>query len=83
MIITDAVLIALIATVPAIIAAVASALALRQTVINSRKTEGIHNLINSRMSELLDSARTTAHAEGVAAGEQAQRDRQAAPTKET
>lgn len=37
-----------------------------------------HTQINSRMDELLTQARSLARAEGVAAGEQSQRDRAAA-----
>ena len=41
------------------------------------QTKATHKLINSRMTELLELTRTASRAEGVAAGEQSQRDRAA------
>lgn len=67
---SDAVLISLIAAGGSIVTAFIAAGAL----IQSRTT---HTLINSRMDELLRAARALARAEGVAAGEQSQRDRAA------
>ena len=72
---SDIVLVAIIAAVSSTVAAAISALALVQT----RTT---HTLINSRMDQLLRMASTLARAEGVAAGEQSQRDRAAESTHE-
>jgi hypothetical protein len=71
---SDVVLVALIAAVSSMVAALISAFALIQT----RQT---HTLINSRMDQLLKMAATLARAEGVAQGEQSQRDRQSAPVE--
>jgi hypothetical protein len=62
----------MIAAIGSIVAATVSSFAL----IQSRTT---HTLINSRMDQLLKMAASLAHAEGVALGEQSQRDR-AAPS---
>ena len=72
---SDAVAVALIAAVGSTAAAVISAIALRQ----SRST---HTLINSRMDEFLTEARKASRAEGVAAGEQSQRDRDQRPSED-
>lgn len=48
-------------------------------VAGIRASNRTHTLINSRMDELLALTRTEARAEGVAAGEQSQRDRAAGP----
>ncbi len=67
---SDAVLVAVIVAISGVVTASISAFALIQT----RQT---HALINSRMDELLRQARLLARAEGVAQGEQSQRDRAA------
>jgi len=72
--VSDVVLVAIIVSVSGIVTATISAFALIQT-------KATHNLINSRMTELLRVAAAAAHAEGVAAGEQSQRDRTAEATK--
>ena len=59
-----------VGAVAAVGAAVLAGLALDQI----QKT---HRLINSRMDELLEAARALARAEGVAQGEQAEREREA------
>lgn len=69
---SDAVLIAAIVALSTVVTASISGYAL----IQSKQT---HMLINSRMDELLAAARAASRAEGVAAGEQSQRDR-AAPS---
>ena len=66
---SDAVMIAMIVALSGIVTATISAFALIQT-------KQTHMLINSRMDELLRTATTLARAQGVAAGEQSQRDRQ-------
>jgi hypothetical protein len=43
------------------------------------QAKATHKLINSRMTEMLELTRVAYRAEGVAAGEQAQRDRTAEP----
>jgi hypothetical protein len=68
--VSDAVVVSLIGAVGAIIAALIAGFALVQT-------RATHQLINSRMTELLDLTKTAARAEGKAEGEQAQRDRPA------
>ena len=55
------------------VAAIGAALLAGMALDQIQKT---HQLINSRLDELLKAARSLAHAEGVAEGEQAQRDRQ-------
>lgn len=72
---SDAVIISLIGTVGAVLAALISAFALRQSAANGRQAVQTHELVNSRMTELLSAATGRASAEGVIAGEQAQRDR--------
>ena len=62
------VLVALFAAVPAIIAALYARSA-------AKGSDATHELVNSRMGELLTAATGVAKAEGVAQGEQAQRDR--------
>lgn len=69
---SDLVIVALISAVGSVCAAVIAAAAL----VQSRTT---HHLINSRMDEMLALTRTASLAEGVARGEQAQRDRAAEP----
>jgi hypothetical protein len=65
---SDAIIVAFVVTLGTIITSSIGALAL----VQSTRT---HKLINSRMDELLDAAREVARAEGLAAGEQAERDR--------
>jgi hypothetical protein len=67
---SDLVIVAIVGTIGSIITSVIAAAAVMQT----RQT---HQLINSRMTELLRIAQQAARAEGVAAGEQSQRDRTA------
>ena len=69
----SAVLIALIAIIPALAAAYFARRAANQTVAT-------HDLVNNRMTELLSATRTTSRAEGVREGEQQQRDRQSPPS---
>jgi len=69
---SDAVLVALIVTIGTAVTAAISGYALIQT-------KQTHMLINSRMDELLAAARAASRAEGVAAGEQSQRDRSSTP----
>lgn len=69
---SDVVIVSIIVAISGIVTASISAYAL----IQSKAT---HELINSRMTELLRVAAEAAHAAGVAQGEQSQRDRQAAP----
>ena len=71
---SDAVLISLIVAGSAIITSSIG-------VIGIRAANRTHDLINSRMTELLDLTRAQARAEGYGAGEQAQRDRAADPQK--
>lgn len=66
----SAVLIALIAIIPAVIAAVYARNA-------SKTSTSTHELVNSRMSQLLELSESTSRLEGVREGEQQQRDRQA------
>lgn len=70
---SDPVLIALIAAIASMVSAVVSSVA----VVRIRQT---HDLVNSRMTELLEVARGRSRAEGVIAGEQAERDRRSPPT---
>jgi len=65
---SDAVAVALIGMMGAILVAL---------IANWRQGKSTHELINSRMTELLLLAAKAARAEGVAAGEQSQRDRAA------
>lgn len=65
---SDTVIVAVIAAIGSCLAAVISAAALL-------KTRQTHLLINSRMDQLLALAASLARAEGVAQGEQAQRER--------
>lgn len=67
---SDVVLVAIIAA----LGSITSALVGSATFYISRNT---HKLINSRMDELLQSARALARSEGQAEGEQLQRDRDA------
>lgn len=64
---SDAVVVALIVSVPPTIVA----------LLSWRQSRANHYLINSRMTELLQAATGQARAEGVATGEQSQRDRAA------
>jgi hypothetical protein len=66
---SDVVLVALIAALGSVVSACVGA----ATFIVSRNT---HLLINSRMDELLTSARELARVEGKAEGEQVQRERE-------
>lgn len=65
-----AVLLALIAIIPATIAAIYARNA-------GKQANETHELVNNRMSELLTAQTSVAHAEGVLSGEQSQRDRMA------
>lgn len=53
------------------------------SLLNRRHIESLHIEINSRLTQLLEATASSARAEGVAAGEQSQRDRQAPPTQES
>lgn len=64
------VLIAFIAIIPATVAAIYARNAAKTAVAT-------HNLVNSRMDELVGIASETSHLEGVLQGEQQQRDRDA------
>ena len=66
------IILATIAAIPGIVAAYYARKAKSQT-------EQTHILFNSRMDELLAQARLLARAQGVAEGEQNQRDRTATP----
>ncbi len=59
---SDIIIVALIAVVPNIAVVLLTAWRL------GRKTEAVHQVINSRLSELLDATRRSAHAEGKALG---------------
>ncbi len=62
------VLIELIRMAPAIIAAIAAAMALLASRRNTEKINDVHQLINSRLTELLDLTRASARAEGILEG---------------
>lgn len=79
---SDAVLVAFVVTTGTIVNALIGAFILRQSQRNGSQVAATHDLINSRMTELLKAATENAHAQGVAAGEQSQRDR-AAPSDAT
>jgi hypothetical protein len=73
--VSDAVLISLVVTIGTIVTATIGAVGIviaNRTLAQARST---HHLINSRVDELLESARLLARAEGVEAGEQAARER--------
>jgi hypothetical protein len=72
---SDAVAIALITAVASMVTTIISALVLVQSRKNGDSQKATHELVNSRMSELLAAATGQAHAEGIASGEQSQRDR--------
>ena len=74
---SDAVLIALIGVFGSIAAGAIAAAAAYFAAKAAAQGKETHQLINSRMDELLAAARALSRAEGVAAGEQAQRDRTA------
>jgi hypothetical protein len=76
---SDAVLIALISAGASLVTACISALVLMQSRRNGDQAKVTHELVNSRMSELLAAATGQAKAEGIASGEQAQRDRSGPP----
>jgi hypothetical protein len=85
--VSDAVLIALIGAVASVITGIVSVIVLLSVAtITSRLNETrltvakTHELVNSKMTELIAASAGQAHAEGVIAGEQAQRDRAAEPT---
>lgn len=80
---SDSVLIALIVAASAIVTGLIGYAGLRQGQANGKQTRETHFLINSRMDELLRMTRESARAEGVAAGEQSQRDRQSPPEATT
>lgn len=54
-----------------------AAAALVVSWINRRKIDTLHIEVNSRLTQLLEASSAAARAEGVTAGEQAQRDRSA------
>lgn len=66
---SDAVAIALIVAIGSIVTSIIGVVG----IVLAQRT---HHLINSRMDELLAAARALARAEGVAVGEQSQRDRE-------
>lgn len=68
------VLIAMFAAIPAIIAAFYARNA-------AKGAETTHDLVNSRMTELLNASTGQAKAAGIAQGEQAERDRSSSPLK--
>jgi hypothetical protein len=70
----DAAVVAIVVAVGAV-AAIGAAVLAGMALDQIQKT---HQLINSRMDELLDAARALARAEGVAQGEQAERERETA-----
>lgn len=74
---SDAVIISLIAAIGSIASAAIAAYAVIQVGRARGSIKETHLLINSRMTELLRVAGEAARAEGIAAGEQAQRDRAA------
>lgn len=76
---SDPVLVALISAVASLATAIISALVLVQARSNGDQAKATHDLVNSRMTELLDASTGQARAEGVATGEQAQRDRSSEP----
>jgi hypothetical protein len=74
---SDTVIVAFVVTSGTIINALIGGFILRQSQKNGSKAAETHDLINSRMTELLKAATESAHAQGVEAGAQAQRDRSA------
>ncbi len=67
--------VALVAAVAATIGVIIGLYSARQARTAAATAEATHLLVNSKMAELLDATRGQAHAEGVTAGEQAERDR--------
>jgi len=70
---SEAIIVAAITAATTIVTAVIAVIG----ALLARKLDSVHLLINSRMDELLRLAASAARAEGVAAGEQSQRDRSA------
>lgn len=60
---TDTVAVACLVAIPPTIVALAG---LIQTVRNGKKTTEVHNLVNSRLDELLAATRLLSHAQGMA-----------------
>lgn len=67
---TDAVIVAVVGAVPAVLALVAGLANGRKAAKNATAITELHLLINSRLSELLALTASASHAEGLAAGRQ-------------
>jgi hypothetical protein len=76
---SDAVLVALIAAVGSLLTGIFTLATLVLVNVLIGRLKETHNLVNSKMTELLAANAAQAHAEGVLTGEQSQRDRQSSP----
>jgi hypothetical protein len=81
--VNDDVLVALIAAAGSVLSAVMTVIVLIMVNVILNRTRQTHELVNSKMTELLAASAAQAHAEGILSGEQAQRDRMAPPLEET
>ncbi len=73
-------IVAVIAVIGVSITAISSIIAALITASTRRVAKDIHILVNSRMTELLESTKELALAQGIARGEQSERDRASVPT---
>lgn len=73
---SDTVLLALVATVPPTVMALAALVA---AIKASHKVENLHVAVNSRLTELLETTRKAAEAKGRLAGDQERADKSLGP----